>query len=451
LGAALAVLVGVLALRSHWADEEERTIRPKGKPSNVVIVLLDTLRPDYLGVEGYEPETAPFVTRLAEESTVFTRAFSTSSWTAPSTASLFTSTYSTVHGVTTGFFAHRRNVKQLKEEGAASISINRIPDDLTTLPEHFSAQGYTTFGVSANRNIGREIGFKRGFDFFNGGKAGTYTRSADAVFKDLKKWHAEIARSEPYLLYLHLIDVHKPYRKRQPYWSHFKGDTYDNRRRYLSEIGFVDAYLEKIYDAYGRDEDTIFILLSDHGEEFLDHGGTDHGSQLYRELTQVLMLVHSRGSGVLGQRVDVNVSLIDLFPTLIDLCGLPPLEKLQGTSLASVLRRDPGAGAVVDRLRERTIFSHREHEFIPEQQFWAAMYQHWKLYEPWKAKAELYDHRVDTAEKFNVIDANGKVADALAARLATFKRDSRDTSAFVSETPLDESLLEHLESLGYVE
>ena len=107
-----AALAGYFVLRALTAPSS-----PISEPPNVVVILIDTLRPEYLGAYGHEPETAPFLAELAERSTVFTRAFSTSSWTAPSTASLFTSAYPAQHGVLMGLLAHQEHVEALKRGG----------------------------------------------------------------------------------------------------------------------------------------------------------------------------------------------------------------------------------------------------------------------------------------------------------------------------------------------
>ena len=131
---------------------------------NVVVILLDTLRPDYLGFYGYEKEMAPFLAQLANESVVFERAFSTSSWTAPSTSSLFTSLYPPQHGVVEGFLMHQLLTKAREEKAMETIALNRLPSGRPTLPELFKSMGYGTFGLATNVNIGQEMGFNRGFD-----------------------------------------------------------------------------------------------------------------------------------------------------------------------------------------------------------------------------------------------------------------------------------------------
>lgn len=130
---------------------------------DVVLITIDTLRPDHLGFLGYPRDTAPYLSSLARGSVVFRRAFSTSTWTAPATASLLTSRHPQDHGVRSGFFVDR---KRASPAGATAIRLPRLPDSMPTLPEFFHDHGYETFGITANVNVGPEIGFDRGFDHF---------------------------------------------------------------------------------------------------------------------------------------------------------------------------------------------------------------------------------------------------------------------------------------------
>ena len=128
---------------------------------NVVVIVIDTLRADHLPLYGYAHPTTPFLSELARDGIVFDRAYSTSSWTAPATASLFTSLYPFQHGVVTGMVATLR-ARRLDP----TITLNAIPGEATTLPEIMRRAGYRTFGVADNLNICAAEGFDQGFDEF---------------------------------------------------------------------------------------------------------------------------------------------------------------------------------------------------------------------------------------------------------------------------------------------
>ena len=312
---------------------------PPRRP-NVVVILLDTLRPDYLSFYGYEKEKAPFLARLAKESVVFERAFSTSSWTAPSTSSLFTSLYPLQHGVVEGFMMHHVRKRWREREGREFIPLNRLPSDRELLPELFQSMGYRTFGIATNVNIGDEIGFSRGFDRFEQIRKS----SASVVLDRVEEWREEILGSEAFFLYLHLNDVHVPYHAREPYYEKQEGKLADRRARYLSELGYVDEHVRKVYETLGLGRNTVLVILSDHGEEFRDHGGLEHWAKLFVELNHVLMMFHAPALGVSPRRITATtVSLIDVLPTLMDLAGGELVGDEEGISLVPLLMNGDGS------------------------------------------------------------------------------------------------------------
>ena len=138
LALALTLAAFLAAVGCRRSDERSRAPH---RGTDVVVIVLDTLRPDHLGFYGYARETAPWLAEVAARSRVFTRAFSTSSWTAPATASLVTGLYPTRHGVIMGLFAHRARVKELEAGGNPAIAVNRIPGGVTTLADLLAASG----------------------------------------------------------------------------------------------------------------------------------------------------------------------------------------------------------------------------------------------------------------------------------------------------------------------
>ena len=423
----------------------------------MVVILIDTLRPDYLGFYGYKKETAAFLAKVAKQSVVFARAFAPSSWTAPSTASLFTSKYPHRHGVIEGFIAHKRQVEEFRRAGKATSALNGLPTELPTMPEIFKSMGYTTFGMVTNINIGNEIGFGRGFDQFER----IIQAPASVVYEWIKKREEKIKSAKPYFLYLHPNDVHMPYHKREPYYKKKNNPRADFRASYISEIGYVDEYIGKIYKTLNLADNTILVVISDHGEEFWEHGGTYHTAKVYRELTQVLMLFHAPFLGWDNEYITVNVSLIDVLPTLVELVNGKPVQEAEGVPLVPMLSRSISGKRLADKLHDRTLFAHRiedavtspEHywsEENPELQHWAAIYRHWNLIERWDSREELFDHQHDLMEQHNVFSEHPKVASQLLTELHGFKKQGLRKETEKAPVNLDENLLETLKSLGYV-
>jgi arylsulfatase A-like enzyme len=315
----LALLLGLLISTPGCA--EPRTGRP-----DVVLIVLDTLRPDHLGIYGYDRETAPFLADWARRSVVFWRAFSASTWTAPSTASIFTSLFPIQHGVVEGMFVHDVRAREVAKTGRSSLPLNRIPRAVPTLPEILQAAGYQTVGVVSNVNVGPEIGFSRGFDRFDR----LLDRDASELFARLRDWESDFDGTKPRFIYLHLNDIHGPYARRTP-WFRASGTTLgDLRAAYDSEISYVDQVLGRMFDHFGWDENAIVVIVSDHGEEFMEHGELGHGLSLYRELLQVLLIVRAPGRGGEGRIVTGNVATLDILPTLVELVGLDLREEWEG-------------------------------------------------------------------------------------------------------------------------
>ena len=425
----------------NQGDGAART-RAGGASPNVVVILLDTLRPDHLGFYGYQTDTAPFLRELAERSVVFRNAHSTSSWTAPAVASVLTGLYPTDHGIIEGFLAFKRR----EQKGMKLLPLNRLPDDVTLLAERFADAGYATFGITTNLNIGPEIGFDRGFDRFL-----TYRKDdASKVEATLMEWEPEIRAATPYFLYLHFMDPHMPYNKRDPWYEEDtslqgrRGRLLDDAAAYDSEIRYLDEHLRRIYTRFGWDRDTVIAVVSDHGEEFGEHGGTGHEFTLYRELMQALLLVQLPG-GTQAASPDVPVSVIDLFPTVLELAGLEAPE-VEGWSLAPLWGDQ--ASAARERFRERTVFAHRA-RFVPElAHCWAAVGDGMKLIQDPEG-LELYDMAADRGEQRDLYAERKDDVERLARRLAEFRlRGFRAVEKV--EIELDPELASDLEELGYV-
>jgi len=412
---------------------------------NVAVILVDTLRPGFLGLYGYEEETAPFLAQLAKSSAVFDRAMSTSSWTAPATASVFTSLYPHQHGVVQGFYAHREAMFHQEQLGVARIPLNAIADELTTLPELFKAAGYATFGVAANKNIDKELGFAQGFDrYFQENDV-----SGDTLYRKLRGWRCEIAREKPFFLYVHLMDPHYPYAEHSPYFERYRADAGDDEKaRYLSEISETDRWIERIYKLLRLDRNTLLVVVSDHGEEFGDHGSTQHGPYLYEELQRVVLMVHGPGMGVGHRRIEANVSQVDVLPTLAEFAGVPAPSHVQGVSLWPLMRGEQSGSE--DAWSNRVLLAHRNFSAPPYFENWAALRGPWKYIEHHGRAAELFDHRSDPAEQQNLAALQPGIAGELAAAVTAARGAPREFQGEQVQVPVDKELADQLRSLGYV-
>lgn len=417
--------------------------RPPERKPDVVVITIDTLRPDHLGFLGYPIDTAPFLTELAERSVVFRQAFSTSTWTPPATVSLFTSLYPAQHGVLRGFFvAQRRSERQ-----GATLRLRRIPSSAATLPEFFRRHGYKTFGIAANVNIGPEIGFNRGFDHF--ARLHELRRRTDAsgeeIVAKLLEWEPLLNEEGPHFVYLHFNDPHQPYQPREPWYSvdDAATDLVRLEAAYDSEISYLDRALSRILPRFGWDRDAILAIVSDHGEEFRDHGRVGHDPTLYGELLRILMMI--RLPGAEARSIDVNVSLIDVLPTLADLAGLDVLPFWRGRSLADLVRG--GDGRVAMELENRPIYAQRGRN---RNERWAVMQGDWKLIQR-RRRQQLFHLEKDPLDQRDLAGDESEVRAGLAALITAFRESVVPLSNLSTELALTPEGLEELRTLGYVD
>lgn len=425
----LVLFLFALVAASCAGDEPEAE-----RPPDVAVILLDTLRKDFLDLYGYERETAPYLRSLGERSAVFDRAYSTSSWTAPATATVMTGLFPQRHGVTLGYNAYGKEGEAQGEPEASTLS--KLPGEVSTIGELFKANGYQTFGVASNVNISGERGFDRGFERFHTSVQSNARKLGDTI----AAWTAERRPERPAFWYLHLNDVHKPYQKRDPWYEKKYRANEDKISRYRSEISYVDKALKELATRLGWDDDTVIVVIADHGEEFQDHGNSGHLFKLYGELVNVPMLIRAPGLTDSGMRIDGAVSLIDVLPTLQDLVGLEGTSERDGTSLIPLLQ----GGS----LPERPLFAHRRKPNIDEA-IWAVIVDRWKLiYFEDGDRFELYDAVKDPLDQNDLADSQPDVIERLRGHLEVARKTERMAA---EEHVMDggQEMLDHLREMGY--
>jgi arylsulfatase A-like enzyme len=399
----------------------------RGPALDVLLVLIDTLRADRLGCYGNPRGITPHIDRLAEEAVLFEAASAHAPWTLPSTASLLTARLPAQHGA-----------------GGRLGAFTGLDRAVPTLAGHFRAAGYATAAVVNVSFLGHDFGLARGFEHLDiqAFESNRKMRRADATTDAALAWLAEPRAGRPFFLLVHYFDPHAVYDPPQPFRARFalepdrqdQGFVFGTRdqmvalragrleldaaalRRaealYDGEVAFTDAELGRLFAGLvdlGLDARTAVVLTADHGEEFLDHGGFEHGHTLYGELVHVPLLI--RAPGLAPARAAAGVGLIDVGPTLCELAGLPPLPGASGTSLLALLA-DPGAQDA-----DRPVLAHGN--------FWGPPLSSWrrgpeKLVRnaPGAARAlELYRWREDPLEQRDLAPAEAQRAAELAAEL----------------------------------
>ena len=297
---------------------------------NILILVFDCLRPDHLSSLGYRGTHTPSIDRFAREGTTFLNAYCQAPNTWISHASLFTGCNPYRHGLRT--------------------PTRKLSADLRVMAEVFGQAGYATFGLPAMSLLSREAGFSRGFDEYileglrsePGVLAHRYDRTAEETLTRTRDWLRRT--STPFFGWIHYFGTHKveshlfdlpeDYRRKySPYAQHYDGKVSFADERFLAPL--VDEL-----DSLGLLDDTIVVLWSDHGEDLreIEHGRSwGHNWSLTERVMRTVLIM--RGPGLLqGHRSKSIARSIDIFPTLVDLAGIPPLSQFEGSSL---LQEDP--------------------------------------------------------------------------------------------------------------
>lgn len=338
----LAALLGVVILFGLSQFQIRSDPRPPGSIAdiaslrertdlNLVFVLVDTLRADHLGCYGYERATSPVMDYLASSGVRFARHQSQSSWTKTSMASLWTA----LNPVRTGV---------LRAQDALPQSA-RVPAEI------FREAGFRTIGIWRNGWVAPNFGFDQGFDVYvnpTSGLSGTElqvnTRAGRVPSSDIDVVLAanEFLRThhdQRFFLYLHMMDVHQYVTDQE---SAIFGtsylDSYDNAIKWTDrQIGAVVAQIERL----GLRQRTVIVIASDHGEAFGEHGSEGHARNLYSEVTTTPWIISLPFRLADGLIVSTGTSNVDVWPTLLDLFGLEPLEQVDGWSLRDRLTGEP--------------------------------------------------------------------------------------------------------------
>ncbi len=289
---------------------------------NVVLISIDTLRGD-MGSAGYARPVTPNLDKLAQDSVVFERAYSLASYTAKSVGPFLMGKYSS-------------------ETHRDWSHFNRFTPKDVFVAQRLQQAGIHTVSVQGYWYFFMNTGLERGFDVINKTAApalvtvdGDSNTNGDKVSDQAL---AEIAKPEllqqPFFMWIHYVDPHSEY---VPHEGFDFGSS--SRQRYDGEVAFVDHHVGRVLDALEKTlfyDRTVVIITSDHGEAFAEHGMIRHGFELWEELVHVPLIV--RVPGVAGKRVHARRSAIDLAPTILDLCGVPPpapsaSDFLSGSSL----------------------------------------------------------------------------------------------------------------------
>ena len=456
----LSTLLILLLKGTAWASGQllQRQLRTKESP-NVILLTIDTLRTDHLSFYGYPRKTSPHLDALAQESVVFRNA-----------APTWTKTNQSFAGMLTG--------KQTYATGLGPRKASFLPRENLLLSEALKNAGYYTSAIVSNANLSAYFNFSDGFDdyreLWRKQKGPAQEREwyrGDQVTQEGIAWLRKHS-SQRFFLWIHYIDPHAPYTAPAPFNDLFANDPYSGRYEklpleqikdsarlgeeedpdvyiagYDGEIRYVDKQVRDFLDVVDQlnlRENTLLILTSDHGESLVDHSYYfHHGRYAYNSCAQVPLMIRYPQQIPSSRGVEGVVSLIDLFPTVLDFLGLTWDASVQGRSLTPLLKEnsEPPAGPVL----------------IESDRAVALRTPDWKLIRN-KGKAsppfELYDLKADPEERANLIgqgfSAESQMKELFTSRTAGVEKELLSAVKETEAEELDPEALEQLRSLGYV-
>lgn len=419
---------------------------PRPAPPSIVLVDVDTLSARHLGTYGYARPTSPNIDAFAREAVRFEWAFSQAPNTPPSQTSILTGLYPSTHGM-------------IQDD-------DRVPQEATTLAEALQARGFRTAAFVDGGYMAAAFGHDQGFDVYDDFQ---HTGLA-AIGPAVERWLDEEA-AEPFFLLIHTYDAHWPYDPPEPYRSMFlegleppspgfepTGEVLETlrrargalppndleyaRARYDGGIRYVDAwfggFLARLRER-GLLDRAVVALISDHGEEFQEHGSVGH-DRLYATVTRIPLLLRLPG-GTGARTVPQIVESIDLMPTLLELTGTPSPRGVQGRSLLPLLRGTADWTPVA--ISESPFFGARRAIATGDYRL---------LLTVETGGAELYRVREDPDEQRDLSGAYPDVVERLREGLGSWQRmvdGARIREGSASE--LDPHTLETLRSLGYID
>ena len=336
-------------------------------PLTILLISLDTTRPDHLSAYGYDRDTTPTLARLAREGTVFTHARSTSSWTLPAHMSLFTGLPPGLHDVVIDFQSLDRGRR--------------------TLGEIFHQAGFGTAGVFSGAYVHPWYGFGRGMDYYERGTQEPmildlppaqqrqqlglreqigHQEVTSPIVTDRALTLLDRLTGPRKLCFLHYFDAHYDYLAPPRIASRFLDAAYAGpingkhaeslaqdlgdhpaaadvaqlEGYYDAELAWIDEHLAKLLERQeqrGELEHTLVVVVGDHGEAFFEHGRYGHRFDLHDEVLRIPLIVWAPHRVPGGRVIDENVSIVDVLPTLMDYAGLPPDPALDGRSLKPLI------------------------------------------------------------------------------------------------------------------
>ncbi len=398
---------------------------------NVILITIDTLRADYLGCYGNKRIETPTLDGLAADGTLFERAYCQVPMTPPSHASILTGTYPPAHGV-------------------RDFTSTGLRAGFPTLAGLLKKSGYSTAAFVSAYVLDSVWGLNQGFDLyydhfspreFQGVNPGNVQRKAGETIGQVLAWLSSGVRP-PYFLWVHLYDPHHDYNPPEPFHTRYARDLYGG------EVSYADHELGRLFQALKRRGDydnSLIIMVSDHGEAFGEHEEYEHGFFIYEATTHVPLIIKiPRSSGSQVRRVKQIVETVDIAPTVLQVARVAGDTQvpMQGKGLAGEMLGK--AGTPRSSAYTETLYPLRNFGWSD-----LASYTEGALKFIEAPTPELYDLSADPYEKANLYSRQQALAGSLREKLKQFKRRFADAGGSSTSSP-DPQRIEALRALGYV-
>ncbi len=397
---------------------------------NVLVITLDTTRPDALGIHGNtKPSQTPNLDRLAREGVFFKQGFAPVPLTLPSHCSLFTGRYPPAHGV--------------RNNGTYVLS-----GEESTMAEIFRQHGYRTSAVIASFTLAGKFGLRQGFDVYEESldnqkmiRSFSAEIPADRVYAEFERL-METNREHPFFTWVHFYDPHHPYLEHP---EAGRPEARSSRDRYDDEVHFMDEYIGRMLtnlEKAGLMDDTLIVVAGDHGEAFGEHLEFGHGIFCYQESLHVPLILHAP-KHLETREIETPVNLVDVMPTVLALMGWDIPKQVQGRNLLPMIRGRRSSAPYPHYLE--SLFGKEENNWAPLTGLREGSYKYIALPEP-----ELYDLEKDPTESNNLAASMSGRAREMDKQLERFVEDLSAPSPDSSRRRLEEQDIEKLKALGYI-
>jgi arylsulfatase A-like enzyme len=444
---------------------------PQQETKNVILVSLDTLRADHVGCYGYPRETTPNIDELAEDSVLFSNTFASAPWTLPSHVSLMTALNCINH--------------QVYYKG------QKIDPSILTLADVMRKNDYFTGAITGGGFVSGLLGFNKGFDSYRVGGSINAPDSATKICGASLSWIRK-HKDRNFLLFIHTYQIHSPYVSPAPYNEYFLANDAEYKRFHQHEFRFyqenrympvTDKIRQNIIDLYDAGilytdevlikplinelkmlkiyDDTMIIILSDHGEEFYEHKGWAHGHSVYNEIIKVPLIIKFFDSEYSGKTIEKYARLIDVMPTILDTLNIKyPDQYADGETLLNLINsKNTGdeeriflseltTDPIDETIPKKTAINRGHNKLIMNDEYKPQNYAYFTTPPPKVEKFEIYDIQADLDEKTNFAISDPDLTRQLIKFFKIHFVKKCDWSSAIAEN--QDEIREQLRALGYI-